>query len=270
VSLVGAVPGVAAGTLAGHPSLRVGEGDPLVVVSGLNDPLCRVGERAFFDALVAAYCRRCARAFDRAVYFVSRPAGLDPDASTRDMARGYADVLEALDRGVVLGLSMGGFVAHHLAAERPDLVEAVVFGLAADCLSPHGAATVARWREWADVGHWLPIYRAGVEAVFAPPVATLGALAATAYDRVVAAPRAPADFVISASACLDHHCTRTLSVPALVVGGTRDPFFSERRFRETARALDARFARLDGASHRALVHRAGEFDAAIGDFLANV
>ena len=75
---------------------------------------------------------------------VSRPP--TPGGTVRDMAAGYATVLDRIgaeatlcdERVDLLGLSMGGFVAGELAASQPERVGRLVFGLAAARLSDEG------------------------------------------------------------------------------------------------------------------------------------
>lgn len=257
---------VGRGRLADHPYVRWGEGPPLVVIAGLNDPLCRVTESLPFAVVSLAFCRRAARAFDRSAYFVSRPSGHAPGTTTREMAEGYADVLAELGGADVLGLSMGGFVAHHLA-DLSGRVRSLVLGLAATRLSPAGRRTVRKWREWARRGEWSRFYHAGVDAVSGGVANALGHVVAAGYARFHE-PRVPDDVVVECTACLDHEAPGPVDAPALVVGGTRDPFFDEREFAAAADALGGEFARVDGAGHEALVHRAGEFDGAVASFLA--
>ncbi|WP_435194790.1 alpha/beta fold hydrolase [Natronomonas sp. EA1] len=257
-------------TVAGYPAVAWGTGDPLLVVPGLNDPLCRVGEQHWFDAAALAFCRRLARAcasagVPRRVFYVSRPAGLPTDATTRSMADGYRAVLDELGTVDLVGISMGGFIAGHLA--RDDRVRTCTYALAGDRLSRHGRRSIAQWRDWASVGDWHAIYDRGVRAVTRGPLSTLGRLVARGYD-LVTAPRAPRDFRVSARACLDHE-PASPECPTLVVGGTRDPFFTDEAFAATADRLDATHTRLDGWGHDAVVHAAGRFDTAVTAFLTD-
>lgn len=264
------------GRIAGHPYVAWDggeDGEPLVVLPGLNDPLARAGEHAWFDALAASFCRRLGRACrragaPRAVYYVSRPAGLAPDATARSMADGYAAALDALGRVVdVLGVSMGGFLAPPLAA-RSRRVRSVVLALSADRLSAHGRASVRKWREWAERGEWGRVGRAGARAVARGLPRVAGRIGARAW-ALGGGPRAPRDFRVSADACLDHAWDGPLAVPALVVGGTRDPFFTDAAFDRAAERLGARRERLHGWGHEVLLHGAGAFDPAVAGFLRN-
>ncbi|MFC6835785.1 alpha/beta fold hydrolase [Halomarina ordinaria] len=266
----------ALGDLDGHPFVRVdGEGTPLVVVVGLNDPLLRVTDALWFAASVAALGRRLRRrGYPGPVYLLSRPVGLPRDATTRTLAADLGEVLDANDLAPanLLGLSMGGFLVQHLAADRPDLVERAVCGLAADRLSPHGRRTVERWRAWGAAGEWGRIYRAGSDVVAVGALRRLLRAGTYPYERLASVPPAAVDFDVSARASLAHDAGDRLAsvdAPTLVVGGTRDPFFSERAFRRTADGLhDGRFVRLDGLGHEAVICAGERFDRPVVDFLA--
>lgn len=256
------------GTVAGHPSVRVGDGpDALVVIPGLNDPLLRAGEHVWADPVYAWFCRRYASR--RRVYFVSRPPGLPEAFSIEDLAAGYRDVLEEVGPASVMGLSMGGFVAAELAARSPDLVDGVVFGLCADRLSPHGRTVVERWRRHARAGRWGRIYVEAAGIVADPPLAQGFALAGLAYAVVSRGPIEPADFIETARATLEYDGGETIGeidAPTLLIGGTADPFFDAENYRRTAE-LTTKSVKLRGVGHEAVVEHAGRFDAAVNGFL---
>ncbi len=259
-----------------HPYVRVGpppeeSGEtPLVVVTGLNDPLLRVTDALWFAGAVASLgVRLRARGYPGAVYVYSRPVGLPADHTTRDMARALARALPAPSVDL-LGVSMGGFVAQHLAADAPDRVDHLVCGLAGARLSPRGRDLIERWREWAAAGEWGRIYRAGADAVAVGPLRRAMRAATYPYERLVSMPPAAVDFDVSARACLSHDASDALAgveVPTLVVGGTEDPFFAAEEFRRTADVADAPFARLDGLGHEAVVCEGPRFDRPVLEFL---
>lgn len=261
--------------VAGHPYVAWGDGPPLVVIPGLNDPLARARDYPWFDAAFLAFCRRLSRrcaavGVPRRVHYVSRPRGSTGDAES--MADGYSRVLDDLGPADVLGVSMGGFLALELAANE-DRVRSLVCGLAATRLSRHGRESVRTWRTWAENGEWLRIYRMGVRAVATPPLSTLGRLSVRVWDALVDEPRSPGDFLAAADLALDFDGVPSVDgvdCPALVVGGTRDPFFTTAAFATTAEGLDCRFERLDGLGHDAVVEHGARFDGAIAQFLAEM
>ncbi|NHN40257.1 alpha/beta hydrolase [Halorubellus sp. JP-L1] len=266
------------GSVHGHSYVRVaGRADAervLVVVPGLNDPLKRVGDARWFASLMAIYLRRYR---DRhAVYMLSRPHGLGGARSTAAMARRYEPAIDALataegvDAVDLLGLSLGGFVVQHLAATRPDRVDRAVLGLAGTELSAAGRERLQRWRALARHDRWRPIYTDAYGLVASGATARALQVAAVGYD-LVAAPDHPEDFEASIDASLDHDgrdALHDVAVPTLVVGGTRDPFFDERAFRDATRRLaDGRLALLDGVGHDAVLEHPLAFDGAVTRFL---
>ncbi|MCL7416344.1 MAG: alpha/beta hydrolase [Halalkalicoccus sp.] len=259
------------GRWADHPYVAVGDGPrTLLVVPGLNDPLCRVADRWWFSLLVATYCDRYTGR--HTVAMVSRPPGLPENVSTRDLAAGYAEVLEETGPADVLGLSMGGFLVEHLAADHPDLVERAVLGLAAARLSDHGRAVVERWRTHAERGEFRPVYEEAAGAVAGGLRGPVVRGAARIYGRLASQPPVDRrDFLVSADACLAHDATDRLGdmeAPALVIGGTEDPFFSPERYRETVRGIpEVEFVEIEEAGHEAVLDRRREFDGAIREFL---
>jgi pimeloyl-ACP methyl ester carboxylesterase len=259
------------GRWADHPYVAVGDGPrTLLVVPGLNDPLCRVTDAWWFSLLVATYCNRYTGR--HTVAMVSRPPGLPGDVSTRELADGYARVLEEIGSADVMGLSIGGFLVQHLAADYPGRVERAVLGLAADRLSERGRRVVERWRSYATHDDWLPICEEAARLVAGELRGPVVRGAAAVYGRLGSQSAVDrSDFLASADACLAHDAGGWLGeidVPTLVLGGTDDPFFTERRYRETAAGLpDASLRVIDDAGHEAVLDRRQEFDGAIRSFL---
>ncbi|WP_435358487.1 alpha/beta fold hydrolase [Haloarchaeobius sp. DFWS5] len=266
-------PRVDTGSLAGHSYVQTGDGPrTLLVIPGLNDPLHRVGDSRWFPRLMALYLKRYADS--HTVYMVSRPRGLPDGATTADMAAGYETVLDEL--GVaepasvdVLGLSMGGFLAQHLAA-NDDRIRRAVLGLSAATLSDEGATIVRRWRDLADRRRWGPIYREAYDIVADGALSLTLQAGSVGYD-LLSEPAVPADFCISADACLAHDGTAVLGdigCPTLVVGGDSDVFFDESGYRKTADGLaNGRLALLRDAGHESVIEHPDAFDGTVREFL---
>ena len=114
--------GVERGTVRGEgwemDHIRFGAGGRvLVILPGLGDGLRTVRETAL---PLAAACREYGR--ERKVYLFSRRRGLEPGATIRGMAEDQAEAMKKLGLwgADVLGISQGGMVAQHLAAEAPE------------------------------------------------------------------------------------------------------------------------------------------------------
>lgn len=109
-----------------------GEGEPLLLIPGLGatcrcwDPVLPQLSRQF--SVILLDNRGCGQSIAR------RPA--------RNLKHSASDVLELLDhlqldRAHVLGLSLGGVIAHRFAAEHPSRVDRLVLVSCTDAFSPY-------------------------------------------------------------------------------------------------------------------------------------
>jgi pimeloyl-ACP methyl ester carboxylesterase len=257
----------------GHPYYQVGRGDrPLVVLPGLSDAFAP-GDPSLATAVLLD--RGSYRAYRETftVYVVGRPRGLAEGTTTRDMAAAYADLLGAFDGPIPLvGVSMGGLVAQHLAADRPELVDRLVLSVSACRLGERGRRILGRWRDWAADGEWARIQRDAVAVTSGDRRRGLLAPAVGAIGRALPLdPGYPEDVVVSAQACLDHDATDRLGAieaPTLVLGGDEDAFFPADLLERTARDVpDGRLKLFAGVGHDAVAARRREFDESVRAFL---
>jgi pimeloyl-ACP methyl ester carboxylesterase len=253
-----------------HPYYRVGSGDrPLVVLPGLSDAF--QGERPSRLAALALD-RYYFRGYDDyAVYVVSRPRHLPDGQTTWEMADAYAEALADLAPVSVVGISMGGMIAQHLAADHPGLVERLVLAVSAARLGDDGRRILRRWRDWADAGLWfeamldsVPVAYTGWRRWLYPP------LLRTVGHPLASDPADATDVVVSCQACLDHDAADRLpavDAPTLVVGGTADRLFPPNLVEAAADAVPAaRLELLDGG-HGVYEERKPAFDATVKTFL---
>jgi len=249
-----------AGYLAGGlPYNRLGSGPrPLVVLQGLmfeNKPLPGImggfinGSYRFLTA-------------DYTVWVVTRRPGLPRGFSLADMASDYASMIRQEFGGPldVVGLSTGGSIAQHLAADHPDVVRRLVIHSSAYTLNPDAkqlqlaVAEFAAQRRWRDAwGVFLdPMFpQRGPLSHAGKVLARLSATLVTAIDRL----EDPSDLIITVIA-EDSHDFRDrlgeISVPTLVAGGERDPFYSEGLFTDTAAGIPGALLRIyPGQGHPA-------------------
>jgi pimeloyl-ACP methyl ester carboxylesterase len=172
----------------------------------------------------------------------------------------------------VIGLSTGGSIAQHFAADHPELVQRLILHSTAYRLSDSARALqlelarLARDEKWfrANVllfGVSLPAR--GIWAVLARPLIWLGAGLMT-----LNAPEDPYDLVVTIMAEDVFNFKGRLgeiAAPTLVAGGTADPFYSPALFRETAAGIpDARLGLYAGAAHPAA---GSAFEADVRAFL---
>ena len=120
---------------SGLPYNRVGHGPrPLVIFQGLlqveNKPL-----PSSMTWLYSRYYKYLGEDFT--IYIVLRKPGMPDGYSMQNMADDYATMIqeefgEPVD---VIGVSTGGSIAHHFAADHPDLVRRLIIHSSAYTLS---------------------------------------------------------------------------------------------------------------------------------------
>lgn len=255
----------------GLPYYRFGRGDrPLVVLPGANDAFAGETDLQTGGLLARELYGRFAADFD--VWVVSRPRGLAGGTTTRGMAADVARLLRHLgpDPVDVLGISMGGLVATHLAADYPSLVDRLVLGATAARLGEDGRRTVERWREHAANGDWRALAVDTVDETYGRPRSWLYPPGLLGLPRAVLRPPNLTDPLVSFRATLDHDGTAALGAvdaPTLVVGGADDRLFPPALQREAASLAGGRAEVVEGTGHGVFEERKGAFDRTVASFL---
>lgn len=265
------VPKPQSGRFVGElPFVRLGDSPhTLVIFPALGDVVRDVTDLAW---RLAWYYRGFAGNYS--VYLISRKRGLPAGYSTRQMAADYAEAFERSIGGPVdvVGLSMGGLIAQHFAADFPQHVRRLVIGVAAHRLGTEGERMVRRWIALAQQERWREIHADSVELTYTGIRRSLyGFLVRHASERLLPKPVTPSDYVVSMEACLGHDAADRLGdvrVPTLVVGGTQDDLFPEVLLRRTAQLIPESTLRLiEETGHGAFHERKRVFDEAVKEFL---
>jgi pimeloyl-ACP methyl ester carboxylesterase len=145
----------------------------------------------------------------------------------------------------VIGVSTGGSIAQHFAADHPDLVRKLVIHSSAYTLSEAAkalqmqVARLAQERKWIQangllLGSIFP--QSGIKKALSRPVVWLAAF----LMGTVGAPKDPSDLVVTVLAEDQHNFKERLgeiTAPTLVIAGVEDPFYTETLFRETAAGI---------------------------------
>jgi pimeloyl-ACP methyl ester carboxylesterase len=265
-----AVPRPESGYLTGElPFTRFGGGPrKLVIFPPINDSLQDVTYSARF---LRWYYRRFADEYT--VYVLSRKRRLPSGSTTRDMAADYGGAFErSIGPAHVVGLSLGGLVAQHFAADHPGYVESLVIGVAALGLGSEGHEKVGRWIDLARGGRWRELHAEMVVDMYTGirrPLYEL--LARLLGGAMVRSPSAREDFIVSAEASLNHDATdrlETIEARTLVVGGAQDRLFPRHLQDDTVRRIPGAVLHLiEGVGHGAFDERKRDFDAAVKGFI---
>ncbi|ACB95521.1 alpha/beta fold hydrolase [Beijerinckia indica] len=211
----------------------------------------------------------------------NRGIGLTESAgpfTTRDMAGDIAALIAEVSpngRAHVLGFSMGGFVAQHLAVAHPDRVDKLILVSTAISLSARSSAVIA---------HWCAMTRAKVDPALILRDKFLFVWEDRFFDREEsitalikiilsdASPQSTEDFCRQVAAChghADEGLPARIRAETLVVTGPQERLLSVDDARQLAAAIPgARFELLPGGAHNAWVERLGEMTELVEAFLA--
>ena len=107
---------------------------------------------------------------DFTLYFFDRRKDVESGYSVEDVARDQVLAMEALGlTGVALyGVSQGGMVAQHIAAERPDLVWKLVLGCSTSKAEPLQLETIGNWTRLAMAHDASGLVESFVDKCFSP------------------------------------------------------------------------------------------------------
>ena len=238
----------------GLPYNRAGHGPkPLVIFQGLmfeNKP--QSGMTFGYEFLEKDYT----------LYAVLRKAGLPPGYTLKEMADDYAGMIRQEFGGPVdvIGVSTGGSIALHFAADHPDLVRRLVIHSSAHTLGQAGKQVQLEIGHLARQGRVRQAWQSMIQFIL-PSAGTWKwlnpALAwMTARLLSLGKPPDPSDLVVTIEAEDRHAFKDRLSeimATTLVIAGADDPFYTPALFRETAAGIpQARLVLYENMRHPAI------------------
>lgn len=238
----------------------------LVLLPGLGDSL-REGDT---PALPMAFLyRRLARHFRVAVICRTRPQ--PHGATTRDMAADLAEILLRIgfEKADVVGVSMGGMVAQHLAADAPELVGKLV--LVVTCGRPNAILTASLddWCAMADRGDHRALMVDNLRRIYTPAYCRKNGWMIPLVARLTR-PRSYDQFLIDAEACRNHDAWEQIlqiQAPTLILGGEKDLCLGGDASRELAARIPGAQLKMYPAQGHGLYEEAPDFQQTILDFL---
>lgn len=234
----------------GLPYNRLGRGPrPLVIFQGLTF------ENKPQPGLATAMYRFLSR--DYTVFSVLRRPGLPQGYTLGDMADDYAVMIrEEFGSPVdVIGISTGGSIAQHFAADHPDLVRQLVIHSSAHRLSDPARAMQLEVARLAEQRRWREAWAVLLRFMLGPGALARGQAALAATLLSLSTPADPTDLIVTILAedqfAFQDQLAR-ITAPTLVIAGERDPFYTPALLRETAAGIpNARLILYPGMGHPA-------------------
>lgn len=188
-----------------------GLGDGLRTVKGLALPMAFMYKKFAKNAKVYAFSRKS-----------KMPAGY----TTKDMADDVAKAMDILgiQKADFIGVSQGGMIAQHLAADYPQRIGKLALVVTCDKANECVNASVSRWIKMAQQGDYSRLMQDNIISMytheyvrkyrlFLPIVGVVGRQ--KSFDR----------FLVMADACMTHDCSenvKKIQAQTLVIGGAKD------------------------------------------------
>ena len=255
------------GTAAGADYIRFGTGKKkLIMLPGLGDGL----RTTKGTALPMALYYRCF-AKDYTVYMVSRKTKLSKGSTTRDMARDLKDAMGELgiEKASLIGVSMGGMIAQHFAADYPEMVDKLVLVVTCARENPILLESLDEWVSCARRDDHTALMDSNVRRIYSEAyyrkhkwlVPITGKLTKPkSYDR----------FFIQAEACRTHNAWEALSgiaASTLVIGGEQDHSLGGEPSRELASRIPGAALKMYPQWGHGLYEEASDFLPVVMEFL---
>lgn len=202
--------------------IRFGRGDRnLIMIPGLGDGF----KTARGMALPFAFLYR-SLAKDYTVYYFSRRRTLPQGFTTRDMAEDlYACLRQLRIRSTnVFGVSEGGMIAQHLAADHPEMVEKLVLAVTVPFANDTVRESIQQWIAMAEQDNYAGIYLDTAERSYTEAYLKKTRLMNLAMS-VLSKPSSMENFMIQANACLSHNAAdslKNIKAETLIIGAAKD------------------------------------------------
>jgi len=208
-------------------------------------------------------------------WIVLRKPSLPAGYTLRDMSDDYAvEVRRQFGQAVdLIGISTGGSIAQHFAADHSDLVRRLVLHSSAHTLSEAGKASQLRLEHLAQERRWKEAYsetfhfmsdRGGSRKLTTEAAVWFESL----FAGWLMTPDDPSALVVTIEAEDKHDFKGRLgeiAAPTLVAAGDSDPFYDAALFRETASGIpNAKLVLYEGMGHPAAGSR---FQRDVREFL---
>jgi len=247
--------------------IRFGTGPRnLLMLPGLGDGLRTIKGTALPMGLMY---RKFAK--DYTVWSFSRMNRLSEGCTTRDMARDQVAAMDSLgiERADVLGVSMGGMIAQHLAAEYPEKVGKLVLVVTAARPNPILLEAISEWISLARRDDHTALMDSNLRRIYSEDYYRKNKWMLPLIGKLTK-PESYYRFFIQAEACRSHDAFGALTeitAPTLVLGGEKDLSLGAEASREIAARIPGAELKLYKQWGHGLYEEAPDFQETVVAFL---
>lgn len=247
--------------------IRFGRGEKvLILLPGLGDGLTTVKGTAVPTALMYRIFAK-----DYTVYMFSRKNGLPTGYTTRDMAADQAEAMELLgiEKADVVGVSMGGMIAQHLAIDYPEKVGKLVLTVTSARANLLLRESVEEWVALAKADDAAGFMDSNLKRIYSNEYYQKNKWMAPVVGNLTK-PKSYERFFIQAQACMTHDAygqLHRIQTPTLVIGGEKDMALGGDASREIAASIPGATLRMYEQWGHGLYEEAQDFKQTVLDFL---
>ncbi|MBQ6929338.1 MAG: alpha/beta hydrolase [Oscillospiraceae bacterium] len=246
--------------------IRFGSGKKvMIMLPGLGESLRSVKGTALPMAFMY---RRFAK--DYTVYMFSRRNDMPSGFTTADMAKDLAEAMDALgiEKAYVVGVSMGGMISQHLAADYPEKVEKLCLAVTCPDADPTAETAISHWINLVRKGDYKAFMDSNVKLIYSDSYYRKNRLLVP-FVSLVTKPKSFDRFFIQAKACLAHNACDKLcriTCPTLVIGGEKDMVVGGDASRKLAAAIKNSTLKMYIQWGHGLYEEARDFADTVADF----
>ena len=239
----------------------------LIMLPGLGDGLRSVKGLALpTAALYRMY------ATDYTVYMFSRKRNLREGCTTRDMARHLMQAMKALNiqNADLLGVSMGGMIAQHFAADYPDMVNKLILVVTSPRPNPILTEAINEWKACALADDHTALMDSNLRRIYSENYYRKNKWMVPITGKLTK-PKSYARFLTMADACLHHDAfdrLASITAPTLVIGGEQDRCLGGEPSREIAVQIPGAQLKIYPQWGHGLYEEAADFNDTVLAFLA--
>ena len=248
--------------------IRFGRGEKvLILLPGLGDGLTTVKGTAMPTALMYRIFSE-----EYTLYMFSRKNGLTTGYTTRDMARDQAEAMERLgiEKADVVGVSMGGMIAQHLAIDYPEKVGKLVLTVTSARANPLLTESVEEWIALAKADDAAGFMDSNLRRIYSDEYYQKNKWMAPIVGNLTK-PKSYERFFIQAQACLTHDAygqLHRIQAPTLIIGGEKDIALGADASRELAGVIPGATLRMYEQWGHGLYEEAKDFKQTVLKFLS--
>ena len=238
----------------------------LIMIPGLGDGLRTDDKLALFYALLYGKFAK-----DYTVYVFSQKTKMPERYSTRKMARDMKEAMDiiGIETADVIGVSLGGMIAQHLAADYPEMVEKLVLVVTASKKNQYTQGCISGWIEMAKRGDYQKLMLDNLKKMYTKEYIEKNRWLLNVAGKI-GKPASYERFITMAYACLCHDAYEKLDkiqAKTLVIGGVKDRTLGGKASLELAEKIPNAELKMYEEYGHALYDEAKDFKKIVLEFL---